>query len=72
MKKVVIMILALMLVGNVAFASQYSSTKNYKLNQYNSKGQKVGYTKVYYQNNKSNIKKVEKYSTTGKRTEVYR
>jgi len=72
MKKVVIMILALMLVGNVAFAGQYSSTKNYKLNQYNSKGQKVGYTKVYYQNNKSNIKKVEKYSTTGKRTEVYR
>ena len=36
MKKVVIMILALMLVGNVAFAGQYSSTKNYKLNQYNS------------------------------------
>lgn len=72
MKKVLVMILMLILAGNMVFAGQYSSTKNYKLNQYNSKGQKVGYTKVYYQSNKSNIKKVEKYSTNGKRTEVYR
>ena len=72
MKKVLVMILMLVLAGNMAFAGQYSSTKNYKLNQYNSKGQKVGYTKVYYQNNKSNVKKVEKYSTNGRRTEVYK
>ena len=42
------------------------------MNQYNSKGQKVGYTKVYYQGDKQNVKRVEKYSTNGKRTELYK
>lgn len=72
MKKVLSLVLVLMLFGNVALASNYTSIKNYKLNQYNSKGQKVGYTKVYYQGEKQNVKKVEKYSTNGKRIEVYK
>ena len=72
MKKVLSLVLVLMLFGNVALASNCTSTKNYKLNQYNSKGQKVGYTKVYYQGEKQNVKKVEKYSTNGKRIEVYK
>ena len=72
MEKILVLGFSLLLLSNMVFAGQATTTKNYKLNQYNSKGQKVGYTKVYYQNNKSNVKKVEKYSTNGRRTEVYR
>lgn len=72
MKKVIILTFVLLLTGNFAFASQYVAKKNYKLNEYNSRGQKTGYTKVYYQGDKSNIKKVERYSTSGKRINVYR
>lgn len=71
MKKIALL-LALILLGNVAFASNYKSKQYYKMNQYNSKGQKVGYTKVYYQGDKQNVKRVEKYSTNGKRTELYK
>lgn len=71
MKKIVV-ILCLILIGSSAFADNYQARKSYKLNEYNSKGQKVGYTKVYYQGDKQNIKRVEKYSTSGKRTGVYR
>lgn len=71
MKKIVI-VLCLILLGNVVLASNYEARKSYKLNEYNSKGQKVGYTKVYYQGDKQNVKRVEKYSTSGKRTGVYR
>lgn len=72
MKKIFAIFILLILLSNTALASNYSSTKNYKLNQYNSKGQKVGYTKVYYSNDKSNIKKVEEYSTNGKRIKVHK
>lgn len=73
MKKIIIIFFALILTSsNMVFAGQYVSKKSYKLNEYNSRGQKTGYTKVYYQGDKSNIKKVERYSTSGKRTNVYR
>lgn len=72
MKKILLSIICILLLSNTAFADNYSARKNYKLNEYNSRGQKVGYTKVYYQGDKSNIKKVEIYSTNGKRTNVYR
>lgn len=69
MKKGLVLTLVLVLFGNVALAG---STNYYKLNQYNSRGQKTGYTKVYYKGDRSNVKKIEKYNTKGKRTELYR
>lgn len=72
MKKLSVLFLVLFLLENITFASNYTARQNYKLNEYNSRGQKTGYTKVYYQGDKSNIKKVERYSTSGKRTNVYR
>ena len=71
MKKITLLLM-IILLGNVVFADNYQSKQYYKLNQYNSKGQKVGYTKVYYQGDKQNVKRVEKYSTNGKRTELYK
>ena len=73
MKKVILSILCLVLFGNICYANNnYQARQYYKLNEYNSRGQKVSYTKVYYQGEKQNVKKVEKYSTSGKRTNVYR
>lgn len=72
MKKIFALILCLFIFNGVAFASNYQSKQSYKLNEYNSRGQKVSYTKVYYQGDRQNVKKVEKYSTNGKRTNVYR
>lgn len=72
MKKVLSLMLCLLFFSNIAFASNYQARKFYKMNEYNSRGQKTGYTKVYYQGERQNVKKVEKYSTNGKRTNVYR
>lgn len=72
MKKLFILTVSFMLIGNVCFASNYQSTKSYKFNEYNSRGQKVSYTKVYYNGDRSNVKKVEAYNTKGKRTKQYR
>lgn len=73
MKKVLSIAILLFFVGNVGLCTTNSnSTKTYKMNQYNSKGQKVGYSKIYYKGDKTNIIKVEKYNTKGKRLETYR
>lgn len=68
MKKLFGLLLVVLFTTNTAFCA----TKYYKMNEYNSRGQKTGYTKVYYQNDRTNVKKVEKYSTSGKRTNLYR
>lgn len=72
MKKILSLTFILLLLGNVAFAGQYAYTKSYKLNQYDNKGRKIGYTKVYYKSDKANVTKVERYNTKGRRTELYR
>lgn len=68
MKKVFSLLVIMLLMANSGFCA----TKYYKMNEYNSRGQKTGYTKVYYQNEKTNVKKVEKYNTKGKRTNLYK
>lgn len=72
MKKILSLTIIALMFGSSAFCANYQSTRNYKLTEYNSKGQKVGYTKVYYKGDKSNVKKVEQYSTKGYRTKLYR
>lgn len=72
MKKIFALVLCLFMFNGIAFANNYQSRQFYKLNEYNSRGQKVSYTKVYYQGDKQNVKKVERYSTNGKRINVYR
>ena len=47
-------------------------TKYYKLTERNSRGQKVSTTRVYYQGDKSNVKKIEVYGTNGRRIKQYR
>lgn len=72
MKNFFALILCLFMFNGIVFASNYQHKQFYKLNEYNSRGQKVGYTKVYYQGDRQNVKKVEKYSTNGKRINVYK
>lgn len=72
MKKLFIATLVLFLTSSIAFAKNYESQKYYKLTERNSKGQKVSTTRVYYQGDKSNVKRVETYSTTGRKIKEYR
>lgn len=72
MKKLCVLTLMLALCSGFAYASSYQTQKYYKLTERNSRGQKVGTTRVYYRGDKSNITKVEKYNTNGRREKLYR
>lgn len=72
MKKTIILTLVLILTSGVAFSRNYESQKYYKLTERNSRGQKVSTTRVYYQGDKSNVKKIEVYGTNGRRIKQYR
>lgn len=71
MKKLFIVTLLLMFCSE-GFCANYQSTKYYTLTERNSRGQKVSTTRYYYQGEKQNIKKIERYSTSGKRTNLYK
>jgi len=76
MNKLVIAVISIM-IFNTIFGEQAalcksnnSSQKYSKASEYNNRGQKVGYYKVYSSGDK--VTKVEKYSTSGKRVQKVR
>lgn len=68
--KYIFIILSLSLLTQLP--ASCSQTKYQSFNQYNSKGQKVGTVRVYYQGDRTNVSKIEKRNTNNKRTESYR
>lgn len=72
MKKFLVLSILLTLVGNIAVAKNYQSEKYYKLTERNSRGQKVSTTRVYYRGDRTNVTKVEQYSTSGRQTRQWR